>query len=212
MVPGNEWIAPAIIGGATVVAAIVVLLGVLRTIASNERLRREDAKAQAKRDLEQREHDDERAAIAVRQAIRDRDFERIRTLIEPVMLSTLTARQGLERSDGDLAIRDVEPLVNQVIPRLELERDHKQLVAAIWELRQQAAGFRAATQVHAEAARRQDTQAMVRLGERRDSNRDAFLAAIGNARQACIDYLSSYARPVIDDPKPDTDAGSTSTP
>src|SRR5690242_15456779 len=99
------WVAPTISAAATVVAAIVVLYGVLRTVWSNERLRRADAEAQAARDLEQRQHDDERAANAVRQAIRDRDFERIRALVEPIMLATLTARQGLERDDGELAMR-----------------------------------------------------------------------------------------------------------
>lgn len=198
----NEWIAPVVSGVATVLGATVVLLGVLRTIASNERLRRDDAKIQADRALGQRKHDDERAAIAVRQAIRDRDFERIRALIEPVMLATLTARQGLERGDGDLAIRDVEPLVNQVIPRLELERSPERLVQAIWDLRQRAVAFRATTRQQKEAADRKDTNSMLSLHDRLDANRPDFLAAIEGTHRQCTNYLSTYARPVIDDPGP----------
>jgi hypothetical protein len=183
-----SWV-PVLGPPATVGGAAVVLWGVLRTISSNETLRREDRAAEERRALAEHLHDDERAPIAIRQAIRDRDHERVRALAEGVMTTILATRQAHVGEDGQAAVDNLQGLVDSVLPGLELERDSEALITSIWALRHAAIWFRAA----------QGGPQAIRHGDVLEQRRDELAQALEVATRECKALVARYARPVVDE-------------
>ena len=156
--------------------------------------------AEGRRVVAEHEYADERAAIAVRQAIRDREHERARELAHPVMLAILRARQGLERDEPMPAQDDIERIVNTIIPQLQVERAADTLIEAIWELRRRNIAFRVALETQKQLVESGDTGGVVSHGASVEDRREALLPAIQEAHAACVAFVQQFARPVVDDP------------
>jgi hypothetical protein len=161
---------PATVGGAA-----IVLLGVLKQIRSSEK----------------------RADIAARQALRDREFTRVHEVAVQVMAGVLAVQRERPRADGGAAVAAVEALIEEVIPRLQLEQGSEAVIASIWELRTATLDHKVSLHTQPKPIEQQALHQIVG-GDRLDRKIEALAGALEVVSTECKAFLGRYGGLVVD--------------
>lgn len=183
-------------GAATFLAAvfgpIAVLVGVVYST-------RKTVDAQRTRALEERHHDDERAAIAVQQAIRDEARERVRVKLEELMDLLLTVRRGAENDAIEPMRTMFEDAVWRLVPFFQLEVEGDDLAESLLTLRVRVMSFCMSLERHKEleTAGEAGQRRAASVGNRVDVHRDELLACLRETRSVVNAFWASYHVPVL---------------
>ena len=187
-----------------ILGPVLVLIGVLystrATIAANRQARDQDRETEQRRTVEERRHDDERAVIAVRQAIRDQARDRVRGMVEEVMALLLTVRRGEANDQVDPMRETTELAVWKLAPSFQLEPGGDELAEALLELRVAVMTFANSIQVQRKMADAQQAGrvgGIIRRGELLDKHRAEVTTVMARTRALAVSFWNGYHVPVL---------------